>query len=875
MKIGAYHLCRLYLLLVSLEAAVMRKVIDWRSMGIGSPKTEERIRAKAFRITRNKPQLATNGLPEILFFRDKMDILFEQIERQNMRDIANELRSKYKALNINDIRNQIAHPQYDIWEQDLTPFYDRVNNFISLNEFSECGIDVTDIKKKILELSEEETVNDASKLLALESPYRAVDLIPNNLPRPFDFNASGLIGRTDDLVELHKNWKRNLAIIASGGIGKTSVALEFLSQLSNDTTAEDELDAIVFISFKTEILGISGISKARNKPSKDEMFEEIFYKVRQVLGGNVQDFELHEKKILLCLDNLEEIVLDYEDDFIEELIATIPENWHFLITSRIRVIGSKNVNLECMSDDSLSILCDSYLCQFNVDASIGIKNRLIITSKGNPLFLWFATLLYYKGGKEWPDAIAEAEEGVLGFSFRYLLPNLNNCELNALCALTFFQSPATRYQLAKVSGIDAKELPPTIAGLAKSGLIDRTEGDIGTDELIAIKDRFRDVVALSESLHVIKMATERRYTIFKNSKDVRKELFSTNRFAKNYISHAATDDLARLISDTYFNPDLNEVAKLFQLRKFSSQFGDCADYHYYLGRILSGEMAVTELLRSHELDPTHYYSLLRVADEIKLNDPERALHYMQPLIDGNLHIAENSSLVFANKLLTCYSHSLVKSKRYTEAMEFTRDKDKICIGYIPEARLLRLRIMIRVAQSIEKSQLTIELINSLFTAIQDIYDVFGMTSNINYDTDWDDSRSEFANRAVKELINLIPNSRHRLPDSVITLLKDETSKLNNFIQSARKDSPQYLTVESLTEKGFERFIVKTIDLSKGFGFAYTLSETSKNIYFNTKAMMPDSRTKWHEISVGDEIYCLISSEKKKDRLRSASSFVAL
>ena len=82
--------------------------------------------------------------------------------------------------------------------------------------------------------------------------------IRNNLPRQFEHEATGLIGRQKekrDLLSFLAGGKYSLiAIVAPGGLGKTSLALDVLRECSLEPKAQDWCDAIVFVSLKQEKL---------------------------------------------------------------------------------------------------------------------------------------------------------------------------------------------------------------------------------------------------------------------------------------------------------------------------------------------------------------------------------------------------------------------------------------------------------------------------------------------------------------------------------------------------------------------------------------------------------------------------------------------
>lgn len=870
------NLSRIYLMLVELESTAMKRINELRSNGIYAPRTEKFLHDEYRKKNNCDPRLAANGLPEIIYFSKKMDILFEQLERSNNRSIADVLKAKFRALGINNIRNQIAHPDEELLDRDIGPILNKVKEFLSLKELEACGIDIPAIFNLVSSLSEEQVISKASQESEREPSYKADDLIKNNLPKPFDFQHTGLIGRTNDLVNLHRTWRRNVTIVAPGGIGKTALVLEFLSQLANDTSVEGELDGIVFVSFKQEVLGISGITHQRKTPTREEMYGEIFDSVKTVLG-NIPDYEMRNHRILLCLDNLEEIVKDYDDRFNEDLISVIPDSWSYLITSRVRVIGTHMITLDRMDNESLTTLCEAYFSRLGIEIIPHVVEKLVNRSKGNPLYLHLATLLFSKKGMEWPDVFVEAEESVLNFSFRHVLPNLSKSELAILCALTFFNAPATRGGLIKVANLDSSDIGPAITALEKMVLIDRKTNEDDHRDRIEIKPLFKEVVALSENIYEIKSDIERRYNKYMTNNNQRKNPFSIHSHNKNYISPNAPEDLKTLLAETYFNDNIEKRTKLFHLRKFCTEYENLPDYHYYVGRLLEGEMAVVEFSKAYELDNNHYYALLKIASKTKFNDCERAINYLKILIDKRMDESANSTPEFASHLFFEYSLSLSRAKRFDDAVKYLDNYKTKCVGYMGSALLNRLRTLIRVVQFYSNKQLDIKpYLELLIQAIGEVHQVYEIDEERSYADSWPDLRSELLNSCIKEMDNTFGYLRSKSPPLNLSELEQAMERLRTSVLDKNTSSSNYLSPEKLMAKGFQRYIIESIGSGGNFGFAYHKEDISKKVYFHMSALRTESQKEWSELRPKDKIYGIQSLEKTQtNKAPNLSSFVFL
>ena len=115
-------------------------------------------------------------------------------------------------------------------------------------------------------------------------------------------------------------------------------------------------DEIVYITAKTERLTATGINKISDPiDSLDAVRELIAYALSQTndLGAGASYAhavrQLADRRVLLCLDNLETLLLDHPET-VEDFVADLPPSWRVLVTSRIPLNSANVLTIEPMSD---------------------------------------------------------------------------------------------------------------------------------------------------------------------------------------------------------------------------------------------------------------------------------------------------------------------------------------------------------------------------------------------------------------------------------------------------------------------------------------------------------------------------------------------
>lgn len=251
-----------------------------------------------------------------------------------------------------------------------------------------------------------------------------------------------MIGRNRDLDELKRKLAsprvHTAAVVAPGGYGKTALALDLLKQLVSSSESTHWLDAVTYVTLKTktwlddkfiDLEAVDEIGKVEQIIA--EQLGVIFDEYIDNLEQAIESFG--SKRILICIDNLETIIRDNDNEF-QDFIDKLPGEWKILVTSRVTITNSYIYSLQELNEANAVHLARLYNRNKGGDALP--QERYVQLAKQchyNPLAIKM-TLDLYLNGKQLPESINEAKSNIASFSFSNLIDSLSE---NALKTLEF------------------------------------------------------------------------------------------------------------------------------------------------------------------------------------------------------------------------------------------------------------------------------------------------------------------------------------------------------------------------------------------------------------------------------------------------------
>lgn len=392
------------------------------------------------------------------------------------------------ALELFDIRNAISHPNRPFpecyWYRCATiaadPCIDALN-FISVS--------------LALQNAESGTLKDPPE----DWLHKKRWTVPADIPDDSDFSITGLIGRTRDEAKLAKELRSKrthlVALVAKGGIGKTSLLQQSAQTLCLSLDAGEFFDAVVWASLKQEALTPEGVQLLTAPTSISEMEVTLKDSLEDLFGTSFDSFshathDLSGRRILLCLDNLETILRDSPANF-AAFYESLPEIWKVFVTSRIPVDGAKNIPVEPLDHSGALGLARSYLQgRSGRQHSNDLLERIVAGTDFNPLAIKL-TADRFLIGESLDEALRRTEQDVLSFSFTNLLDQLS-APANEVLEVVFALESPSRQQLCGVLERSADEVAEAIAQLAKVSLILRQEKD--GEEVYVLAGSIRDLL---------------------------------------------------------------------------------------------------------------------------------------------------------------------------------------------------------------------------------------------------------------------------------------------------------------------------------------------------------------------------------------------
>lgn len=595
------------------------------------------------------------------------------------------LKNLSASLGIFDIRNAVSHPNRPFpdayWYRAATIASDPLILKLGLS-----GV------RQALNSAESENLN-----IPPDEWFNNVKwAIPNTLPVSFDHEITGLLGREKEFKTLEgtlSKVRNNLiAVVAPGGIGKTALILQFLKELSLSPNWSKEIDAIVFSTLKNEQLTADGIEFLEAidgiEQIKDAIYENL---VRLFPDIKLETFEecclkLADKRILLCIDNLETLLVNSQKEFID-FNQSLPLHWRVIVTSRISIDSATTVPLEPLVKRHAVNLGRNYIKKRGV---IDFKQEDLETiaekANFNPLAIRLTIDLYLKG-VDIPSSIQKSQKDIASFSYKNLIESLNPNSIEVLEAI-YVIGDTTKIQLIELLDLSNEEITESINELSKTSLLIRTTSESGNDKY-KLSDSIRDLLLtnpknIEARTRISESLKERKSKIL--DQKTRNEQLGLNEFDEDFVSETTDPSIHSLVVD--LNKILSQKNKSIitnLLSDLKSRFTDLITYNpsnaellYHYSRVLrglkdyNGEKRILEQANSILKDKPRV-KLALAMNFFYQNSYEDALEIFDALFSQGFDSVEKSSRKFAFSVCKLHMLCYLNLGQYDEILELTKD----------------------------------------------------------------------------------------------------------------------------------------------------------------------------------------------------------
>ncbi|MEZ2591340.1 NB-ARC domain-containing protein [Pantoea agglomerans] len=600
-------------------------------------------------------------------------------------DRLNELKSFCNTINLFFIRNQVSHP--------TRPFHDH---------YWYCAAAIA--SHPMIEALQFINVQEnfyAALTGQLKSPpeewFRQVSWeIDNNLPEKFDHDITSLIGRKKErksLLAAINNPRINfISIVAPGGVGKTALVLDLLKEISLTPSSREKFDHICYVTLKKHHLTVNGITELENIDSISQIKQEIvkyfspddFDSKKQELTYPDVLTEESDKKVLLCIDNLETLLRDGPDEFMAFLYE-LPTNFKVIVTSRIMVDSSYPIPLKELQTEGAFQLAKSYSDKKGIMNLENIElTKIIDYTHNNPLAIRL-TIDAVHSGMPVPESIEKSKKDIASFSFNNLIETLTEDAVLALECL-FVTGNANREFLSHFLEFDQDGIAKTIKELTNTSLISRSTTTNGEDQF-SLSESVKDLLIkgprnMAARTKIIEKTKQQRQDIlllqkFQQDKDLHK-------FDYRFIPQDCPEALQLAINEAnkilgYRNPHREKLIAIFErfntliqlypsspifLRTFSRISAK-------LGDIPSALIHINNACLLESENPLNKLTLMYI--EKDRGEFIEAQNAAQELIDRGYDNAQLSGDILSTTIMREYLGVHLYGREYNDIIEYTEN----------------------------------------------------------------------------------------------------------------------------------------------------------------------------------------------------------
>lgn len=331
--------------------------------------------------------------------------------------------------------------------------------------------------------------------------FKKLPETPNNLPAKFDHTSTGLIGRDEERRRLWDDFsnprKHFFAIVAPGGNGKTALALDFLDELTCSMRGQEIVDAVVFVSMKTNSLTVNGLIEHKVAKTLREIEDQICQELATVYSESLPSFSEAKKmyssqRVVLCIDNLETLLLD-QPNVLNPFESELPEKWRLIVTSRIPVDDAVSLALNPLKLPAAKQLVRQYISSCGYpQPDQSLVDSVAKGTKCNPLAVKLV-IDAYVAGRDISESISKAVSDTTEYSFSNLievLPEPCICVMESL----FVDDEISRFSLSEALSFTPDVVTKAIYDLCRTSLVTRSPSNLGNREIFRLNDQVRELL---------------------------------------------------------------------------------------------------------------------------------------------------------------------------------------------------------------------------------------------------------------------------------------------------------------------------------------------------------------------------------------------
>ncbi len=667
------------MIIYSLEQALGNYVIENESVANRIASTS--LQNVESRIEDDKPSTIV-ALVEASYLNEVFDFAIGITSDTSLHPFIKELKTLCEALKIFDIRNAVSHPNRPFpesyWYRSAAIASDPLIDKLSLFTIKEALI-----------AAETGNINEPPD----DWIYSAKWQIPNTLPSIFEHEITGLLGRNKEFVELTKilsKLRNNLiAVVAPGGIGKTSLVLQFLRDITLTPEWSNKIDALVYCTLKNEMLTTQGIEVVEAIDGLDQIKTSIVEDLSTIYPNDQFDSfsdaceVLQDKQILICIDNLETLLMKSQQEFIA-FNQDLPLKWRVLVTSRVSVDSATTLPIEPLNKRYAINLTRDYLKKRG-DNSVEHKQIETIAERANynPLAIRLTVDTYLKG-VDISNSIDSSQKNIASFSYRNLIDSLSEDSVSILEA-TYAIGKASKTDFISLLRFSSEQVVESINELSKTSLLNRSTNSYGVDNY-QLNESIRDLLLLnprniSVRSKIGKAVQKRRSAVA--SQDAKSLQSGINKYDQNFVN-PATDDNNKLLlfevnkSLSYKNPSLKilkshntRLLEAISHQPSSTQL--LYSYARLLDRLKNRVGAIEYLERARRIEESPRIELELSTLFYYESEFEKCIEIIEKLIDLNLHNDEKSSSAFAFRLVNVYLNALLRAGNLHKVLDFTSE----------------------------------------------------------------------------------------------------------------------------------------------------------------------------------------------------------